>query len=195
MKGATPALRDAVDDVLRPGGGVAVALPGGGVAVIPAPTGAGAAVPGAISSAELAGTIAFSTGLGGPLGPDNTPVPNEPTGPGPEEAPRPAAITPPTNRGGLRAAMGHPPAGLPNPQAHHDLPWTLRDWFAGEGRGLNVNDPAFGRWVSGTPPGSHQRWTPAFEAEWRGFIQRNTNASRQEVLDFMNQLRADPRFQ
>ncbi len=88
MKGATPALRDAVDDVLRPGGGVAVALPGGGVAVIPAPTATGAAVPGAISSAELAGTIALSTGLGGPLGPDNTPVPNEPTGPGPEEAPQ-----------------------------------------------------------------------------------------------------------
>jgi predicted ATP-grasp superfamily ATP-dependent carboligase len=28
-----------------------------------------------------------------------------------------------------------------------------------------------------------------------GFIQRNPNASRQEVLDFMNQLRADPCFQ
>jgi hypothetical protein len=107
---------------------------------------------------------------------------------------RPSAITPPTNRGGLRTAMGEPPPGLANPQVHHDLPWTLRDWFAGEGRGLNVNDPAFGRWVSGTPPGGHQRWTAAFEAEWRGFIGRNPNASRQEALGFMNHLRADPRF-
>lgn len=67
--------------------------------------------------------------------------------------------------------------------------------MAGEGRGLNVNDPAFGRWVEGTPPGGHQRWTPAFRGEWDAFIEANPNATRQQVLDFMNRLRADPRFQ
>ncbi|MFM7161860.1 MAG: hypothetical protein ACKO3P_16020, partial [Planctomycetaceae bacterium] len=60
---------------------------------------------------------------------------------------------------------------------------------------VNVNDPAFGRWVDGTPPGKHQQWTPAFRAEWDSFINGNSSASRQEVLDFMNRLRADPRFQ
>jgi hypothetical protein len=110
-------------------------------------------------------------------------------------SPTPPATTPPTDRGGLRTAMGQAPPDLPNPQAHHDLPWVFREWFAGAGRGLNVNDPAFGRWVSGTPPGNHQRWTAAFEAEWRTFIQRNPNATRQEVLDLMHELRGDPRFQ
>jgi hypothetical protein len=135
-------------------------------------------------------------GLPAELGPkpfDVSGIP--PEGLPPQVAPRPPAITPPTNRGGLRAGMGEPPAGLANPNAQHDLPWTFRDWFAGNGRGLNVNDSAYGRWVSGTPPGNHQRWSAAFEAEWGGFIQRNPNASRQEALDFMNQLRADPRFQ
>ncbi len=105
------------------------------------------------------------------------------------------AITPPTNRGGLRAALGEPPASMANPQAQHDLPWTFRKWFAGEGRGLNVNDPAFGRWVSGTPPGSHQRWSAQFEAQWRQFIVDNPGATRQHVLDFMSGLRSDVRFQ
>jgi RHS repeat-associated protein len=113
-----------------------------------------------------------------------------PNGPG-----RVPGIPPPTNRGGLRPAMGQPPDGLRNPQAHHDLPWTYREWFAAEGRGLNVNDPAHGRWVSGTPPGDHQRWSGQFEAEWRDFIGRFPDADRQSVLDFMNQLRIDPRFQ
>lgn len=104
------------------------------------------------------------------------------------------AITAPTNRGGLRTAMGNPPRGLANSQAHHDLPWDFRDWFAREGRGLNVNDPAFGRWVSGSPPGGHQAWSDAFNREWRSFINRNPDATRAQVIDFMLQLRNDPRF-
>jgi len=102
-------------------------------------------------------------------------------------------ITPPTNRGGLRQAMEQPPTGMTNPNAHHDLPWTFRDWFAR--RGLNVNDPRFGRWVEGTPPGEHQRWSAAFDAEWRQFIDRFPNATADDVISFMNQLRSDPRFQ
>jgi hypothetical protein len=102
-------------------------------------------------------------------------------------------ITQPTNRGGLRQAMGQPPAGMTNPNAHHDLPWTFRDWFAQ--RGLNVNDPRFGRWVEGTPPGGHQRWSAAFDAEWRQFKDRFPNATADDVIAFMNRLRSDPRFQ
>jgi hypothetical protein len=102
-------------------------------------------------------------------------------------------ITPPTNRGGLRQAMGQPPAGMTNPNAHHDLPWTMRDWFAQ--RGLNVNYPRFGRWVEGTPPGGHQRWSAEFDAEWRQFRLDNPGATADEVIAFMNRLRTDPRFQ
>jgi RHS repeat-associated protein len=102
-------------------------------------------------------------------------------------------VTPPTNRGGLRQAMGQPPPGMTNPNAHHDLPWTFRDWFAR--RGLNVNDPRFGRWVEGTPPGEHLRWSAEFEAEWRKFKDRFPSASAKDVIAFMNRLRTDPRFQ
>jgi hypothetical protein len=105
------------------------------------------------------------------------------------------AITASTNRSGLRAAMGNPPEGMKNPQAQHDLPWTFRDWFAAEGRGLNVNDPAHGRWVEGTPPGEHQRWSYEFEQEWHTYIRDYPYATRNQVLNHMNVLRNDSRFQ
>ena len=101
-----------------------------------------------------------------------------------------AAITPPTNRRGLRVAMekkGQPP-NIPNAQAHHELPWNLRDWFAGEGRGLDVNSPEFGMWVSGTPPGDHQNWTDEYNELWRIFREANPNATRNQVLDYLEQL-------
>ncbi len=104
-------------------------------------------------------------------------------------------ITAPTNRAGLRKAMGQPPAEMANPNAHHDLPWKYKDWFAGPNRGLNVNDAQFGRWVEGRPPGGHQKWTSVFETEWQQFISRNRNANANDVIDFMNNLRNDMRFQ
>jgi len=106
-------------------------------------------------------------------------------------------IASPTNRGALREAMlrqGKPPASMANPQAHHDLPWTFKDWFAKPERGLDVNDPRFGRWVEGTPPGRHQNWSQAYEDEWRTFIARFPQATREQVLEFLNRLRTDPRF-
>jgi RHS repeat-associated protein len=106
----------------------------------------------------------------------------------------PEAIDPPASPGGLRRAMGQPPPNMSKPQAHHNLPWKFRAWFAGRGRGLNVNDPQFGRWVEGTPPGEHQRWTSAYNMEWERFIQQNPSATRPEVLDFMNQLLSSGRF-
>ena len=34
----------------------------------------------------------------------------------------------------------------PKPEAHHDFPWKHKDWFAQHG--IDVNNPAFGRWMS-----------------------------------------------
>ncbi len=98
------------------------------------------------------------------------------------------SIRPPTNRSGLRRQLGVPPSDLVNPQAHHNLPWEHRDYFAGPGRGLNVNDAAFGRWVEGTPPGLHQNWSPRYGRAWAAWISENPNASRHEVLDFLQSL-------
>ena len=72
---------------------------------------------------------------------------------------------------------------------------NCKEWFAEKGRGLNVNDAAFGRWVEGGPTGSHQKWSWQFNQEWRKFIQGNPNADRDQTLRFMNRMRNDPRFQ
>lgn len=104
------------------------------------------------------------------------------------------AITPPTNRAGLRATMGNPPDEFINPHAHHNLPWTFRNWFAGEGRGLNVNDPNYGRWVEGTQPGPHQTWSQLYEQEWATFIDKNPNATRPQVLAFLNKLLSSGKY-
>jgi hypothetical protein len=102
------------------------------------------------------------------------------------------AIDPPSYRGGLKGTMvrlgNTAPPGMQKPQVHHNLPWNFRDWFAGPGRGLNVNDPQFGRWVSGSPHGPHQRWTSAYNDAWQAFIEANPNAKRRQVLDYLNQL-------
>ncbi|MFN8444528.1 MAG: hypothetical protein U0175_27335, partial [Caldilineaceae bacterium] len=107
-----------------------------------------------------------------------------------------AAITPPTQRQQLRQNMlkaGNAPPTSKS-QAHHNFPWKFRDWFAGAGRGLNVNDAQFGRWVEGTPPGPHQQWTSAYEDAWAEWIGNNPNASRQDVMDFLGQLLSSGRF-
>ncbi len=105
------------------------------------------------------------------------------------------SVSPPTDPRGLRLAMGAPPRGMQNPQVHHELPWKFKDWFAGPGRGLNVNDPAFGRWVEGTPPGQHQNWSWAYNDAWETFIQQNPNADRWQVLAFLSRLLSSGRFQ
>ncbi len=97
-------------------------------------------------------------------------------------------IDPPTDRSALRRAMGQPPAGMKNPQAHHDLPWKFREWFAGKSRGINVNDSQFGRWVEGSPEGLHQNWTREYEDAWAQWIRDNPDATQQEVLDYLNSL-------
>ena len=98
------------------------------------------------------------------------------------------AIRTPINRDGLRIALGPAPEDLVRPQAHHNLPWRFREWFASAGRGLDVNDPTYGRWVEGTPPGSHQTWSMQYEQEWSRFITQNPNATRSQVLTFLEEL-------
>ncbi|MBX9788589.1 MAG: hypothetical protein K2Y37_06710, partial [Pirellulales bacterium] len=78
----------------------------------------------------------------------------------------------PYDRRELRARMiaagDTPPTNLRNPQAHHDMIWDERFWFAMHG--FDVNDPQFGRWVEGTPPGDHQRWSKRFSDAWTAFV-------------------------
>ncbi len=107
-------------------------------------------------------------------------------------------IKPPSNYGGLRDAMLNaglePPSSMATPQAHHNLPWSLKDWFAGPGRGLNINDPQFGRWISGGPQGPHQRWSSKYNRAWQTFQQQNPHATRKQVLDYLQNLLDSGRF-
>lgn len=89
--------------------------------------------------------------------------------------------------------MGEPPAGMLKPQAHHDLPQKFASKF--EAKGIDINDPAYGRWVEGGPVGNHQKWSKAFNDAWDDFFTRNPDATRGQILQEMRKLRADPRFQ
>jgi len=91
-------------------------------------------------------------------------------------------ISAPTNRNGLRNALGEKPYA--EAQAHHNLPWNFKEWFAN--RGLNVNDPQFGSWVKGGGNGGHQSWSKAFDNIWKNFINKNLDASASDVIDFYN---------
>ncbi len=99
----------------------------------------------------------------------------------------------PNNVGSLRSRMGEPPAGMLKPQAHHDLPQKFASKF--EAKGIDINDPAYGRWVEGGPVGNHQKWSAAFNKEWERFFAKSPEATREQIIDKMNQLRTDPRFQ
>jgi hypothetical protein len=116
------------------------------------------------------------------------------TGNGSTTSNRIAAIAPPTNRSGLRQAMeqqGGKPTGFVELQAHHELPWDLKDWFAGEGRGLNVNDPQYGRWVEGAV---HRGWSSQYTQAWRDFQRLFPNATREQVWAYLEQLNVAARF-
>jgi RHS repeat-associated protein len=98
-------------------------------------------------------------------------------------------IDPPTNRKGLRKSMGEPPSGFKEPQAHHELPWKNRDFFAG--KGINVNDPQFGRWVEGN---AHRKWSAEYGREWDQFIEANPNATPQDIMNKLQELKNSGRF-
>jgi hypothetical protein len=99
----------------------------------------------------------------------------------------------------LEASGKLKPALLKNAQAHHDLPQKFRDVFTGHG--LDIDKADYGRWVEGTPPGLHQKWTSQFNSEWQKFwdaeaaVTNGGSYTKQQVLDKMNSLKNDSRFQ
>ncbi|MYG15720.1 MAG: hypothetical protein F4207_04730 [Gemmatimonadetes bacterium] len=64
-----------------------------------------------------------------------------------------------------------------------------------ERAGLDINDPAYGRWVSGSPQGRHQNWSRAFNDAWRGFFDKFPDATREQILKHMNDLRKSGDFE
>lgn len=76
-------------------------------------------------------------------------------------------------------------------QAHHMLPWNYREWFAS--KGLDVNLPEFGAWVSGGK-GGHQSWLKAYDDVWKNIIGDNPNATAEQVIDFMDTIRKNPKW-
>lgn len=60
---------------------------------------------------------------------------------------------------------------------------------------MNIDDPMFGRFVEGGPFGGHQKWSYEFNKEWEQFINDFPNANKEQVLEFMNKIRCDERFQ
>lgn len=105
--------------------------------------------------------------------------------------------------GALHDALRASKPNWPNPQVHHELPFTYADWFARHG--LDVNQPTFtrangqtvwlGRWVDGAPTGPHQSWTPDFNAKWsefqiqERFLPGGRQYTQEEVIQKMLDLR------
>jgi hypothetical protein len=101
-------------------------------------------------------------------------------------------IKPPRWRNGLKYKMKRlAPGDIPKGhKAHHDFIWAEREWFAQ--RGIDVNNPAFGRWV---PDELHNKWhnqEPKFNSFWRDVIAEEKynirfNAgsplTRQQIID------------
>ena len=84
----------------------------------------------------------------------------------------------PDKQRGLRQAMEQI---LPRPssihEAHHDFPWAQRDWF-GE-HGIDVNAPAYGRWVKKEEHRGWHGWKGGeFNAWWLAVEQ-----AEREILD------------
>ena len=98
-------------------------------------------------------------------------------------------------KGLLRDRLGDPPPGMKNPQAHHDLPQAKRFQDQWKRVGLDINDPAYGRWVSGGPQGNHQKWSHAFNKEWDTFFKKNPTASREQILKKVDELRNKGEYQ
>jgi RHS repeat-associated protein len=72
------------------------------------------------------------------------------------------------------------PQGMRNPQAHHMLPEALEKEFSR--LGVNVHDPRWGAWVEGTPPGTHQNWSYAFNQAWKEWLNKNRGATLEQII-------------
>ncbi len=101
----------------------------------------------------------------------------------------------PKTHGNLRKAMkaAGPVPTLYKVQAHHDLPWALRKWFAEHG--VDVNNPAFGRWVADSDHDLwHKRMIPKFNDFWKAWIANERNLPApytfQQIMDKLAEARA-----
>ena len=82
---------------------------------------------------------------------------------------------------------------MKKPEAHHNLPWKYGKRFAE--KGLDVNEPCYGRWVEGSPEGTHQNWSKEYEREWIEFFDTVDEPSADDMLGLMHRLEGDPRFE
>ncbi len=86
-----------------------------------------------------------------------------------------------------------PPANFVEAQAHHMLPWHMRDEFAAWG--FDVNNPQFGKWVEASPHGNHQNWSRAYNADWRAFMDDlvgvDVQTGRASILNRLVELEAE----
>ena len=87
-----------------------------------------------------------------------------------------------TFRNSLNALRAKPSAGLYD--AHHILPQKFKDWFISRGIN-NIHDPRFGVWWD---MHTHRQSARAYNLAWEEFINRNPNASTQEITNFARQL-------
>jgi hypothetical protein len=65
-----------------------------------------------------------------------------------------------------------------NSQAHHLFPQAFRNFFSKIG--LNIDNPAYGTWWTTL---DHQKNAKIYNNLWREFIEKNPNATVQEVLN------------
>jgi hypothetical protein len=86
-----------------------------------------------------------------------------------------------------------PRPSFSKPQAHHDFPWKHVEWFAQHG--IDVNNPAFGRWVTEREHILWEKQLPiTYEKYWD--LVREEETARgilftiQELLDKLAQARA-----
>ena len=69
---------------------------------------------------------------------------------------------------------------MKNAQAHHILPQKLAAQF--DKLGVNVNDPHWGAWVEGTPPGTHQNWSAGYNDVWGRWLRENSGATIEQIV-------------
>jgi len=95
----------------------------------------------------------------------------------------PIAVPLEGQHGQLKSAMLKMQDGYPKPtggtfDAHHDFPWAHREWFANHG--IDVNDPAYGRWVATDIHGQwHGNRGGQFNAWWGEWIEQEKNVMSQ----------------
>ena len=74
-------------------------------------------------------------------------------------------------------------------EAHHVLPQALRDQF--DAAHINIDNPIFGAWVDS----SHQKWSYAYNQEWRAFFKQVENPTIDQILEKAREMAAKYGFE